>query len=1264
MLFPSSRHGTFLLMCMALVATLTVLAFAFLRTVQQIHTSGDSNTRNLLAREAALEGFQHAAENLMRAYVSDDNNPVGPGFTRMETQGFAPFLSFNGAYIAGGQGAMGATTAYLDFDDVAPEHHLYDPMTVGWWCGYDGGGMAWRNSATNNDGRGRYYEPSFYDLLLTNSATAPTVPVPFSKFNLGFTPDRSDGLFLDAHFVRIPSSTPVLQARQLARFRQRYAVDIMDLDGQFLANGDPGLDYTHIVSTDPNDPDTSTPTSPGSILKNDPVARRVIADMEAVPQVEWFMTGGDMGSASPLRMQHVYQGRGWTSNFDWDPTTHTPQTFPLMWRAQNTPIFFLSGAWPGSTQMTVDGYSVTAYNWGRPNPPPEYAPYLFSANGGCVNQENGPLGLKGGGEAWPTNESYPEGGIIMNHVQMGPNYSFRNLRMASYGGEGNVTDYRNEGGIGFNSGVEFTPFGKNLIPTALQGSASYTAGGTTITGTNTIFSSQIKAGDVVSVGDQVRVIASVSGNQSASVTTAFTDSGTNAAIGLVSHYGSSANAPFNINILTAEINLVNGILAGYCPAGVMKQLWIDQNNRTGWTNGLDPGLWADMSATAPFGVSDLTFIEPGWQHFWHNHGDYFSPGFNAAANPPADFPIYYNPVEIRFTGGSPATEASATACIDASIDATDGALASFTISEPGSYSSTPAVAVVQQFESNATWDLFVPALSKAFGPNYGNYTEASSTDAVGAVIDPDFHEDYQRPADPRMHIPWPSTAADISPEPDNSPGPPYLPHPNADPGFRSPANRYPGPLAINGFDDDDNPRHDRLGRFIMVSDQLETQDPYNLACWPGGQFFRVFGGGAMWSPPGALNLQYNGPPASAPPAGFVFDVVNNVGNSNQPTQYGIYPEQISGSWNQALSPHPDSFYTEMLYAMANAIATTRAMWAQYPQVYSYWGTSGLFYDPVNNVWNGWQVGTNNNRVENLHDLDALFLANLGIDINNPGNPVVYTGPVHFTNGDAPRPGGWIGWYGSLQQPYLPPVNIAMLANMPVFHQTIRGLSAANDPLHLVGTTATGAQLTQTMELMLNDFRLSVLGSNPGYQETFQALDFNGDGKVCCSAFPSAYNPAASVPSLAVLANPADVYNYNPTDSRFATASATEAALHIDQVVAGTEPPFSPSGSATSTGGAVTLSSDANYIPFCISGNFGINKSKFYRVIVRGSLWDNIHSQSMSEALLDSVLCIDPADEAQEYGPTGTQHPARQYSNHVIYQRWWFDKYRALLSRSY
>jgi len=335
MVHRSSRRGTFLLICMALVATLTVLAFAFLRTVQSAHTSGDAITRNMLAREAAVEGFHHAAENLMRDYISDPANPVSPGFTRLDDQGIAPFTCINGAYSGGYSGTQGATSASLDYDDVAPEHHLYDPMCAFWWEGWDPAAVAFGSGATTNDGRGRYYEPSFYNLASTAaSPTAPTIAVPFTNLNLASNPDRADGLFLDQHFVRIPSTTPILQARQLARFRQRYAVDIIDLDGEFLVNGDPALDYTHITTTDPNDP-----TDP--YVSVDPVAKHVVATMEAIPQIFSFMTwtgggGFEFGSTGGLRMQHIFQGRGWSSNFDWNTVgMHTPQTFPLQYRANN-----------------------------------------------------------------------------------------------------------------------------------------------------------------------------------------------------------------------------------------------------------------------------------------------------------------------------------------------------------------------------------------------------------------------------------------------------------------------------------------------------------------------------------------------------------------------------------------------------------------------------------------------------------------------------------------------------------------------------------------------------------------------------------------------------------------------------------------------------------------------------------------------------------------------------------------------------------------
>ena len=1203
----SSRRGTFLLMCMALVATLTVLAFAFLRTVQTAHTSGDATTRNLLAREAALDGFQHAGEDLMRGYISDPINPLGPGFTRLDNQAIAPFLCINGPYSsrAGGSGGNGTAVTNMDHDDVSPEDHLWDPLTLPW---LDFEGICFSNGATSNDGCGRYYEPSFYNFAATTpAATFPTIAVPFTNLALTSLPDRADGLFLDEHFVRIPSSIPVLQARQQARFRLRYAVDIIDLDSCFLVNGDPGLDYTKITDTDPNN-------------IADPVAKRVAANMEAIPNMWTFVTwtgggGYDTGSSGPLRYQHVYQGRGWASNFDLSPATpNTPLTFPLMYRATDTPWYFLSGGWSST----------------RPNPGPGFAPELYTANGTSMNKESGPRGLKEGGEVWPATTS-----IAMNHVMLGPTYSFHNARVAT---PGTLTDYNGDGGAGLSTGVEITPFQQNVLAARLPGSGECVAGSPELIGSGSNFTQTLEPGAVVSLGSQVRIVQSRSSDTEATMTTPFTITASGAAMALVSRSGGAANSPMCLNIFTASVNVVNGLLQGYVPRGVMKQQWYSGSPTVDYAT-----LFAYMTVVQPktatqaavYTVSSLSNIDPPplppsvAARVTHSLGDYYYSGG----------PCYYQPVALRFSGGGAATEASATVACDANTGAID--LSTLTIINPGYYSSTPTVTCVMNYEADATWDLFIPALSKAFGPGYGDYTQPQSTDADGTIISPDFHVAADRPADPRPAIQFPAfppaPAPNTNPNPNNSPGLPYPAHPTADPGYRTPGNRYPGPLAANGFDADDNPCHDHLGRFIDVSDQTQVPDPYTGGQYPGDYYFRVCG-------VGPCEIQKPTPALPGPFPG------------RMPPEWGITPYVEGGNFGNDVAPDPDSFYADMLCAMANAIAVARAQWLQCTPASSGMNPASLFV--INNATVPWNTPTNNNRVENLHDLDALFLANLGIDINNPSAPVIYTGPVNFTAGPAPRPGGWIN-YSSRILHHLPAYNIAMLYNNPLFTQIINGANLLNDGsnANLNGTTATSAQLTQTMEMMLNDFRMSFLGSSPGYQATFQALDFNGDGRVCCSAFPSAATAAATATMAAYIPNSVDTRNY----PQAAIASATEAALHIDQLVDATEIPF---GSTTATGGAVTISADPAYIPFCISGNFDIGKSRFYRVIVRGALWDNLRCVPLTQVQLESVLCLDPAEEAQEYSVPGAQHPGRQYSSHVIYQRWFYDKYRGSMSRSY
>ena len=1209
------RSGTFLIMCLALVATLTVLAFAFLRTVQSAHTSGDATTCDLLSREAALDGFHHASEYIMRDYVGQDPNspPKSTTFTYLDSPALAPFTAISGAWVV--TGAFASLGSYsvtnFDHDDVDNEHRVYDPISVSYGVG-DYGTWGYCEGYITADGRGRYYEPSFYNLPTPSATAVPTVPVPFTNFSASMAlPDRADGLFLDDHFVALPDSVSApLAARKHARYRQRYAVTIIDLDGTFLNNSDPALDYTKITDTDPAN-------------ISDPVAKRVVATMEAIP-TNWMWTDGANGSSSGgtgtsggLRYQHIYQGRGWASNFDSSAANnHIPQTFPLMYRPQGCAIEFLNGAYSTTkTEKNAMGVNVSVAIPG-PNPLPGYAPNLYAANGSTTNYALGPYGVKWGGEVLPAKTStYPYGTIFMNHVQTGPQYSFRNARIAAMGGETNVADFGSyEGVMGSWSGLYQTPFGQNEMPAAIPGSGAYS--GTTLTGTGTQFSQFLHPGSVINVGNQTRVVKSVGGDAQVDVTVPFNGTGANASMALVSRTGGVCNIPITVNLMTTPVNVANGILHGYCPSGVIKQSW--------YTTVAYPDqaiLVATLSGTA---VSSVTV------------GNYSKPPSIPLPGVPAPGqgyydpggPTYYDPVYVRFYNddGTFGLGASATVSLSAT-----GSVTAINIINGGSYTQPPQVQLTEQYESNASWDLFVPALSKAFGPGYGHYAQPASTDSAGNPINPDFHVASARPGDSRGVLP-PYSMSATNPNPANSPGLPYLSHPTADPGYRNPRDRYPGPLCINGFDAKDNPRHDNLGLYIDISDFKPLADP-----WNDGYFFHSFFSGGQMTQLYDLDGTFLGP------------------SYGQAWEFGSVPNIQGGSWGYQLAPAADSFWNDMMTAMNNAIGVARAQWLEYPN-----GASGDTVTSFNGNTTTWKTATNNLRAENLHDVDALFLADLGIDINNPAAPAIYTGPVNFTAGPGPRYGGWDGEYAISH--HLPVVNIAMMAQSPVFNETVTGADALTDGTSINGISATAGMLTETMELMLNDFRLSVLGSNPGYQATFQALDFNGDGRVACSAFPSAFaNPTGSAGSATMPAsgpNSVDTINV----SRGITCSATEAALHIDQVVGATETPL---GSTTVTTGAVTISSNTAYIPFCISGNFDVGKSRFYRILVRGTLWDNVRSMPVSESLLDSVLCVDPAEEAQEYsGDPTAQHPGRQYSTQVLYQRWLFDKYRATMSRTY
>jgi len=137
-----------------------------------------------------------------------------------------------------------------------------------------------------------------------------------------------------------------------------------------------------------------------------------------------------------------------------------------------------------------------------------------------------------------------------------------------------------------------------------------------------------------------------------------------------------------------------------------------------------------------------------------------------------------------------------------------------------------------------------------------------------------------------------------------------------------------------------------------------------------------------------------------------------------------------------------------------------------------------------------------------------------------------------------------------------------------------------------------------MELMLNDFRMSFLGSSPGYSDNpvdatkeFRPLDFDGDGKAYCSCY---------------------------------------STLDADGL------PYAQSGTKPT-----------NY--FTITGTFFMGKSHFYRVFSRGEIWDNLINIKVNDATLDSVLTVDPEGD----NPTQTQ---------FLYQRWFYNRFIGTLPR--
>lgn len=687
----------------------------------------------------------------------------------------------------------------------------------------------------------------------------------------------------------------------------------------------------------------------------------------------------------------------------------------------------------------------------------------------------------------------------------------------------------------------------------------------------------------------------------------------------ITRYRGNTDTPWCLNVLTIAPNVVRGMVQGYMPPGAMHALYHNRNK---------------------------------FPYRWASNKDYIVD--NVVLN---DGNKVYRCIVAGRSAGSGGPTGTGAAIVDNTVTWQHIAAQ---YDDPDSFRA----AVVAQR------DLFVAPLSPAF-QRYAPPARAAP------AISPDFHV--------RAMV-------------------------TSDPGYRAPADRYPGKLAFNGYGPtvthgDDRMdlvgkwTNDDLGYYLRSNrstqneffqelgatlpsgrsrakhiDRIEpytalagTNDPMpshasgNLHCSIG------HGDGSY---PNPICLQNQGVRGWSQNTRYQLDDVVRTTVGSVTTNYiciGAGTSVNSGSppsgagtrtdgtvtWqsldyvnkNVWVTAHHNSIWDVVANAMANAVSMVQGQWLQYTTKTGGGGPErqrARFFNDQPWVDNATVPGVS--RTGSIKDLDALFVTNLGHSWLVPNDPV----PVPVWRG-----GGGYPWKLSPSTPdwniaSLNPSNpkcLALAANPALMPVTATApavpnlpLASANDPggTYPVSTAYAGytanpsgfwnagidqfnaTYRTQAMELIVNDFRLSFFGASPQYGSDFRAFDFNGDGKAACSGF----EPNAA-------------------------ATPDETALHLDQYTTNVD------------GNGIAGEEVKHY--FSNTGCFFLGKSRFWRIIVRGEVWDNYLKISNNTVDLDAVICLDPTDADNAW--TGfARNPGRQYATHLLYQSWVYNNYRSLLPR--
>ncbi|MBN8525245.1 MAG: hypothetical protein J0M02_07920 [Planctomycetes bacterium] len=434
------RRGSILLFCLALVAALAVLAYGFVRVAQLSRASGDSSNMQLLARETAIAGTHHAIEQIIRDFVNEPLSKMDAPAIRVFASHDAPWGNSNnmastetGATVTTG-GARGINRSDMAAIDA------FDKTMQSFSNGSANERMVKEGYMATN-GRGRFYEPEFYNLpptsptaydpALTGPESTPLRPNGAIRFATSYAsaapPDRSQGIFYDER-LRPVSGAPGI-ARDKARYRLRYAIVNSDLEGQLLVTGDPAVGHALVSQPDPR-----------SVA--DRALARIIRNMHKVPAIvdahEYFSHGEANvrfqrgGASAGVAAEHVFVGRGSADNVDRQRGVNdsSPSTFPLMYRLPDKPGRF------GNTSVALGN---TDGEW--------QAPTLFSTSTGTPTVSGSAVG----------GERMPNVSDVYQHNLVGPQYSFLHWLHATYGnGDEGVNDR------GMACFDRYTPFGRGV----------------------------------------------------------------------------------------------------------------------------------------------------------------------------------------------------------------------------------------------------------------------------------------------------------------------------------------------------------------------------------------------------------------------------------------------------------------------------------------------------------------------------------------------------------------------------------------------------------------------------------------------------------------------------------------------------------------------------------------------------------------------------------------------------------------------------------